>query len=119
MGLDMWLLGIKGKGESAESVRIAYYRNHHDLHGWMENLWMQKTGKEDVFDFNCVYLRLSQKDLNRLKRDIKKKKLTKPIYPFPATNPPDDYLNKRDLNNIYTAHALIKEGYKVFYYSWW
>jgi hypothetical protein len=39
MGLDMYLT-VRKEGEEKEE--IGYWRKHHDLHGWMSDLWERK-----------------------------------------------------------------------------
>jgi len=45
-----------------------YWRKHHDLHGWVEQLYVNKGGTEM---FNGIPVVLSLNDLDLLERDIK------------------------------------------------
>ena len=49
-----------------------YWRKHPAIHNWMENLYVERGGKES---FNGIPLYLSKEDLKNLKKDIIKKKL--------------------------------------------
>lgn len=48
MGLDMYAVAVRTEQVTddfsfeGEAKEIAYWRKHHDLHGWMERLWLQK-----------------------------------------------------------------------------
>lgn len=96
---------------------LFYWRKHHDLHGWMENLYYEKGGKEQ--SFNCCNVRLNEEDLDRLCQDIKGKKLPQTQGFFFGDNPPDDETEAEDLGFIVKAKKAIMEGMAVFYDSWW
>lgn len=53
---------------SKNVIEIDYWRKHHDLHGWFENLYLSKGGNET---FNCIPLKLELEDLDQLEYDIK------------------------------------------------
>lgn len=48
MGLDMYAVAVSTAqvvddfGFEGEAKEVAYWRKHHDLHGWMERLWLRK-----------------------------------------------------------------------------
>ena len=51
---------------------LAYWRKHPNLHGWMNNLWLEKNTNSlhaDVM-FNGIELELTWDDLDRLEQDI-------------------------------------------------
>lgn len=124
MGLDMYAFSINRKLAkkavdlelSSEKKEIQYWRKHHDLHGWMENLYRQKGGK---YDFNCTSVRLSLKDLKKLEDDIKEYRLPATTGFFFGNNPPDEDSNIQDLKFIQNAREEIKNGNAVYYSSWW
>ena len=76
MGLDMYAWRVKAadvvsdfevakdNNDFSKLEEIFYWRKHHDLHGWMENLYREKGGTEE--SFNCVKVRLTKEDLERL-----------------------------------------------------
>lgn len=130
MGLDMYAYSIKPEciesqtpstlirkeGDKNEGEEICYWRKHHDLHGWMENLYTSKGGKEE---FNCINLPLTKEDLEQLREDIKANKLPQTTGFFFGNNPPDKESNSKDLEFIEDALSEIDEGNVVYYSSWW
>jgi hypothetical protein len=124
MGLDMYArsyrvvdsLGpVKLKKES-EGSEIHYWRKHHDLHGWMHKLYLEKGGKEE---FNCEYVNLDMEDLDRLEKDLKSSQLPETTGFFFGNNPPDQDSVDNDMLFISKARDEIKQGRLVYYSSWW
>ena len=129
MGLDMYAFRVQkenaisetevkkdAEGSSLHEEEIYYWRKHHDLHGWMENLYNQKSGTEV---FNCEHVRLTSEDLDALENDVKNNKLPATIGFFFGNYPPDDDSKEGDLGFIEKARQVISEGDCVYYYSWW
>ena len=98
-------------------AEIQYWRKHHDLHGWMENLYRVKGGKAE--SFNCVNVRLNEEDLDKLEHDITNNNLPHTTGFFFGNNPPDSESIAQDLQFIRNARNAIAEGKAVFYSSWW
>ena len=129
MGLDMYAWKVKAedalgdfsiaKDEEGQSKieEMFYWRKHHDLHGWMENLYRQKGGEKD--SFNCVPVRLTEDDLFELEQDVRRKELPETTGFFFGNNPQDKESIKHDLEFIKKARTAINEGYAVYYDSWW
>ena len=128
MGLDMYAWRVKAEdavgdfevateGDGFSKVEeLFYWRKHHDLHGWMENLYREKGGTKD--SFNCVKVRLTKEDLERLAADVMANKL--PVTTgFFFGDGADDYYRKQDLEFIKNARAELFLGLKVFYNSSW
>ena len=129
MGLDMYVWRVKA-ADVVNEFRIAedtkdgdnkieeifYWRKHHDLHGWMENLYNSKGGT-DIF--NCRKLRLTLEDLDQLQRDVVLNKLPQTKGFFFGDNPPGDESKARDLEFIELAKDVIRQGDAVYYDSWW
>jgi hypothetical protein len=124
MGLDMFarsykvvdtLGGIRVKPNS-DSVEIHYWRKHHDLHGWMHKLYMEKKGTKE---FNCEYVNLDIEDLYRLEKDLKMGGLPHTTGFFFGNNPPDEDSLEDDMWFICKARAEIHNGRLVYYTSWW
>jgi len=146
MGLDMYAYaGRKGQRdefyEKAEwnedtkefespvtkPVELAYWRKHPSLHGWMEQLWIQK-GKPGVDlknyapeqdpDFNGIELELTWTDVDDLERAVTHGKL-----PFTEGfffgKPADNVYFVDDLKFCADAKAELFLGFKVFYNSSW
>lgn len=72
MGLDMYAHTIDEAPASPVDFKVEHYgelhywRKHPNLHGWMENLYRMKGGRDPAF--NCVNLQLSAEDPRRLSR---------------------------------------------------
>ena len=96
---------------------IFYWRKHHDLHGWMNDLYRSRGGKAE--SFNCIPIRLYEDDLDALEKDIKANALPKTSGFFFGNNPPDEESIEQDLKFIAEARACIADGFAVYYDSWW
>lgn len=125
MGLDQYAFKVK-KGhiekpvnfslpEGVEPEEISYWRKHPNLQGWMKKLWAKKGGEGE---FNCVPVLLTEEDLDQLKKAVKKEKLPDTTGFF-FGNDSDDYYYRTDLRFIENAKKALKEGYDVYYDSWW
>ena len=138
MGLDMYAyVGRKGQrdeyydqyGEDnipedqkvTKPVEIAYWRKHPSLHGWMEQLWIQKgrPGQHATYpEFNGVELELTWNDVDDLERAVRSGNL-----PFTEGfffgKPADNVYYEDDLKFCADAKAEIFLGQKVFYNSSW
>ncbi len=93
---------------------IAYWRKHPDLHGWMENLYREKGGREKSFNGDLVVLTLA--DLDRLEEDILRKNLPKTTGFFFGES---GEISLKDLEFVLEARKAIQEGDTVFYDSSW
>lgn len=102
--------------EDAVPSKLAYWRKHPYLQGWMEKLYYEKGGKGE--NFNCVNVRLDEDDLNRLKEDVLSGSLPETIGFFFGDDSCDDY-REQDLQFINDALEAIKDGRIVLYDSWW
>ena len=105
------------QGRVDDLEELAYWRKHHDLHGWMERLYRAKGGDKE--SFNCVPVRLTEFDLDALQFDLLNNNLPETQGFFFGTNPPDDESLKEDLQFIQSARDAIREGDAVYYDSWW
>lgn len=102
-------------------IEIAYWRKHPNLHGWMEQLWVEK-GKpmlnDDYPEFNGVELELTREDIDRLEQDILAQDLPE-TSGFFFGDPSDEYYRQQDLEFVKEARAQLFLGLKVFYNSSW
>ena len=122
MGLDMFAY-TQTEGpvdevdfpESPEAVELHYWRKHPNLHGWMEQLYQDKDGVEEVF--NCANVELTAADLDRLEADIKADRLPHTTGFFFGES--DGTERDDDLAFIAKAREAIAAGLTVFYTSWW
>lgn len=130
MGLDMYAFRVKPealkdpkalspvcKDRDEEGQEIAYWRKHHDLHGWMENLYRKKGGTEE--SFNYVPLQLTREDLEVLEWDVREYKLPPTVGFFFGNNPPNDASVQRDVAFIEAARKALDAGDIVYYNSSW
>ena len=140
MGLDMYAYAVvDGGAKDGEEETLADWRKHNRLHGWMEELWIDK-GKPNATeesspmgDFNCVPVPITLDDLDQLESDINRKVLPQTggfffgddSYSWDEDDEGNklsegDYFHKEtDLQFIKDARKAIKEGKRVYYDSWW
>jgi len=123
MGLDMYAYRVSSDNAISDfefkedtGTELTYWRKHHDLHGWMENLYFAKGGKKE---FNCIPVRLTLEDLNKLEEDVETSKLPETSGFFFGHNPPDDESLAKDMDFILLAREAIEAGDAVYYDSWW
>ena len=103
--------------QDSENEELQYWRKHHDLHGWMEQLYRAKGGTKE--SFNCVPVQLTVEDLDQLQNDLLGKRLPQTQGFFFGTNPPDLESLKEDLMFIQKCRIALEEGKSVYYDSWW
>ena len=135
MGLDMYasrrakiiLVNSKKSNDklnlsvgNTSAQEIAYWRKHNRLHGWMEELWREKTGEEG--DFNCEELQLELIDITNLEKAILKNKLPQTegfFFGGDSYEDYEEYYMVDDLKFVKEARQAIMEGDEVIYNSWW
>lgn len=126
MGLDMFVFyrdaahGIEMpqvdfEGSEMVDAEIAYFRKHANLHGWMEKLYREKGGQAE--SFNCVNLRLTAEDLDRLEKDVEADALPHTTGFFFGASTEEDMRRTRFM--IRDAREKIAAGHAVYYTSWW
>lgn len=136
MGLDQYLFKTKASIEEIESSRkidsdkeiqqeeIAYWRKHPNLQGYIRNIWLQKNKNikpEDLEwaeDFNGDNVYLTEQDLNEWESAAKAKRYPSTTGFFFGSNRDEEYL-EHDLASIQEARKALKEGFTVYYTSWW
>jgi hypothetical protein len=121
MGLDQYLYSSTKSGQDLEKItELGYRRKHPNLHGWMEQLWLERDNTRTDRVFNGVELELTWQDIDRLEQDIMSGVIaaldTKGCF---FGNPSDDYYYERDLEFCRSAKAELFLGLKVFYNSSW
>ena len=125
MGLDMYAFAVSKEksidqftiAQDSENEELQYWRKHHDLHGWMEQLYRAKGGTKE--SFNCVPVQLTVEDLDQLQSDLLSEKLPQTQGFFFGINPPDLESLKEDLMFIQKCRIALEEGKTVYYDSWW
>lgn len=105
------------KGPVTEPRRLAYWRKHPNLHGWMQKLWEAKGGSGD---FNGDELELTWEEVDMLEQDINSGVLAKMnTEGFFFGKPADHHYKEQDLKFCQDAKAELFLGLKVFYNSSW
>ena len=109
MGLDQYAFARK---EGEEDSQIMYWRKHSNLEGWMADLYNRRGGKGE---FNCVELKLTESDLERLEEEFRNLKEASGF--FWGKSLPEDDNSTEDF--ISMAFKAIEDGYDIIYTSWW
>jgi hypothetical protein len=121
MGLNMYAfktrtpVGAVDFEKPKDKERIAYWRKHPNLHGWMEQLYYAKGGAKD--SFNCTGLRLDATDLDALEVAVNGNALPDTTGLFFGESGPDRVGEDRAF--IEKARAALQDGNFVYYDSWW
>lgn len=122
MGLDQFLFKTKATLAEIESKEIskeeiAYWRKHPNLQGFMQSIFLEKN-EEYEREFNTDNVYLTEEDLDRWEAVAKAQEYPETTGFFFGSNS-DDYYLSYDLKTIYLARKALKEGYTVYYTSWW
>ena len=125
MGLDMYAFFVKKEDAiNDEKCRLAYgqvedyyWRKDYNLHDWIEKLWEKRTGNTDRSNFNCVQIRLYKEDIEGLEKVINTWKIDN-SEPFSFKKYTSN-MKEHDLQFCQEAKKAIKDGYAVYYDSWW
>jgi hypothetical protein len=124
MGLDMYAYKTKAdlngqevdfSNNNVDTEDLHYWRKHPNLHGWMEELYYEKGGKDDSFNGSCVVL--TEGDLDALEEDIKNGNLPQTSGFFFGQSDGDEVND--DLVFVAKAREAIEAGETVYYSSWW
>ncbi len=127
MGLDMYVFttsrsSITGnvdfdidKIHRGFMVQCHYWRKHPDLHGWMQQLYFKKGGKDP--EFNWAGVSLDRADLDVLKEVIKTDCLPKTTGFFFGES--DGSEKWGDLAFIMKARLVLTCGGGLFYVASW
>ena len=124
MGLDMYASTTKRrlwKGVDFPRIpddpELFYWRKHANMHGWMQNLYDAKEGRDA--DFNCATLELTATDLDALEWAITAKRLPHTTGFFFGQSYNNATERQRDLTFVAKARAAIEQGLCVYYHAWW
>lgn len=123
MGLDMYAHATpKGKilkpidfEEPDNCQKIFYWRKHNHLHGWFKKIYEEKGGQEE---FNCKYLLLDNKDIDRLEKEYINLEPT-PGFFFGRQSEMDDEALQQITDFIAKARDEFKNGNDVIYHAWY
>lgn len=101
---------------------VMYWRKNNALQGWMHNLYIAKGGKEE---FNCVPVRLTKEDIEKLNEDIHCNKLvpTSGFFFGPLVYDEEDKAIDMDFCTkalkVLQDIAIDSKDEVLYYYSWW
>lgn len=125
MGLDMYAYKMKFKPKretdfqeeiaNVETEDLAYWRKHPNLHGFMQELYYSKGGTKSTF--NCAPVLLNEEDIKNLAMALANDELPETSGFFFGKSSGEEY--SEDLKFCQDALNAIKEGYSVYYDSWW
>lgn len=133
MGLDMFAYKVE-KGLIPEGAEVDfdspfgdkytqedwYWRKNNYLHGWMNELYRAKGGKDPAFNGNNV--KLTEEDLKNLEAAIKDKTLTETSGFFFGGDYGyygEEYGDAQDLKFVEEALEAVNDGMDVYYTSSW
>ncbi len=130
MGLDMYL--ISEDSITGDVEQIGYWRNHPNLHGWIENFWINNCNPTettikasfgpDTFIMSCfngVPVYLDMTILSQLQNAILNDELPHTEGPFFGESNKSENQTNIDLELIAKAAIELAIGKKVFYTSSW
>ncbi len=124
MGLDMYAFTTKRrlwKGvdfpRHGSDILLFSWRKHPNLHGWMQNLYDAKEGRDG--DFNWATLELTSADLDALEWAITAKRLPHTIGFFFGESFHTKVERDNDLAFVAEARAAIASGLCVYYQASW
>lgn len=137
MGLDQYLYAkrlseqaiVTNSEDVVETIDVATWRKHPNLQGFMENIWrtkyedyvkkLEEENPDSMFTlFNVQKVGLSLEDLNAWEQAVINEELPDTTGFFFGSDS-DKWYKDYDLKTIKKAKELIKEGYLIFYDSWW
>jgi hypothetical protein len=120
MGLDAYLIKVKNelavddftfhKVEN-EDMDICYWRKNYELQSWMKTLFYKKGGKGE---FNGVYIRIKEEDLDNLIEYAKNNSEIRLDYHRCFL---DDNMKSAKFINL--ARESLKDNYALYYASSW
>lgn len=133
MGLDQYCFKAPSKilssdvgfSEDCQAIQpseVMYWRKNNALHNWMHNLYLAKGGTEE---FNCVPVRLTKEDIEKLNEDIHFNKLVPTSGFFFGALVYDEEDKALDMDFCTKALKVLQDiaidakDEVLYYYSWW
>jgi hypothetical protein len=98
-----------------EPEEFYYWRKHTNMHDLMEEIYREKGGRVETF--NCCPVQLTESDLVLIREKVESRNLPLTEGFFFGESEDSDY--KGDMDFLEKAEASLKEGYTIWYDSWW
>ena len=127
MGLDAWFYASEDEFKtdpedagaivpvdektSENAIEVGYFRKFHPLQDYMQNLYFEREGQDS---FNCKKISLSENDLKDVLVSAIADTFTEGM---PAQH--SIYYKTELLIIVHSALHLLKDGFTVYYDSWW
>lgn len=110
--------------EEIDREEIQYWRKNRFIHNWIEeNVYFPKAKEvlDKIEEFDTVYVKLNEFDLEQLKQDILSDKIKDYNMQgfFFGNQDYNEVMKEEDLKFVENALKDIKEGYLIYYYSSW
>lgn len=119
MGLDQYAFAV----DNDNQVKIASWRKHNRLQGWMTTLAETKGVIQKGDEFNCIDLEIDKEDLNKLEESITSFKLPKTGGFFFGLDSYSDSINyshhNDDMAFVAKARKALGNGFRVVYSCWY
>ena len=128
MGLDAWFYASEGEfvtdpedagaivpvdeDSSENAIRIGYFRKFHPLQEYMAKLYCERGGQDGIF--NCKKVPLSENDLKDVLVSAIADTFTEGMSAQHSI-----YYKTELLIIVHSALHLLKDGFTVYYDSWW
>ena len=106
---------VENDGTIHKPEEFFNWRKHPNLHGLMEKIYREKGGKEN--HFNCTPVQLTQEDLDRIGALVIDDEL--PITEGFNFGKSSDKMKEKDIEFLEKASQALKEGFTIWYDSWW
>lgn len=132
MGLDAWFIASEkefktdpkdagaivpvDEESSKNTIEIGYFRKFHSLQDYMENLYIEREG-QDIF--NCKKLLLDETDLKDILVSAIAGTFTEKMFVQHSIYYNSIYYKTELLIIVHSALQLLKDGFTVYYDSWW
>lgn len=120
MGLDCYVYArAKDAVDDEQDNQIWYGRKTNEIHGWMEQAWLELNPERDGAEFNCEDLTLTPELLDELEDAATNKTLAVTTGFFFGVANGDDAVADDVQELVTAARQALADGLHVFYHSWW
>lgn len=115
MGLDMNFYKVNGNGQQEH---LHYFRKHSDLHGVLQDCWLEKNPGKNAEEFNCIDFEITLEEVMRV-IDFMSNRHTKKHYKgfFWGQSTEEDW--EETIVALKEILMALETGEKVIYVCWW